>query len=78
MTREEYSRNRELYKQIIEEQVIISYTVKGISFTDTNEMSRFDRETIFESIKHIREAEKEAYEKARKEAESKKNQYNFR
>lgn len=58
---------------------MISYTVKGISFTDTNEMSRFDREAIFESIKHIKEAEKEAYEKARKEAESKQSpQYNFR
>lgn len=73
MTSEQYQRNQEQYKKIIEEQVAISYAINGISFDDTNEMTGFDRRCILEALKKIREAEKEAHDKAVAEAEAKRN-----
>lgn len=78
MTTDQYNIYREAYKDIIEEQTIISYTIKGITFEDTNNMSRYDRKAVFKSLEHIREVEKEAQENALKEAESKRKSYNFR
>ena len=78
MTSEQFDNYRKAYKNIIEEQTLISYVVKGISFEDTNNMSRFDRQAVFKSIDHIREVEKEAQEKAMKEAELKRKHYDFR
>lgn len=52
--------------------MIISYSVKGISFEDTNNMTRFDRQQVFKALEHIRDAEKEARDKAMKEAEAKR------
>lgn len=72
MTNEQYDIYRKAYKEIIEEQVVISYSVKGISFDDTNNMTRFDRQQVFKALEHIRDAEKEARDKAMKEAEAKR------
>lgn len=57
-----YSQHK--YKQIIDEQVAISYASKGISIADTDELSPFDRKLILESILKIKDAEKEAMDKA--------------
>ena len=73
MTNEQYKRNQEQYKNIIEEQVAISYAIQGISFDDTNEMTGFDRRCVLDSLKKIREAEKEAHDKAMAEAEARRN-----
>lgn len=73
LTNEQYKRNQEQYKNIIEEQVAISYAIQGISFDDTNEMTGFDRRCVLDSLKKIREAEKEAHDKAMAEAEAKRN-----
>lgn len=72
LTSEQYKINREVYQSIIDEQVAISYSIKGISFEDTNEMSGFDRKCIFKSLEKIRKAEREAHEKALAEAEAKR------
>lgn len=73
LTNEQYKRNQEQYKNIIEEQVAISYAIQGISFDDTNEMTGFDRRCVLDSLKKIREAEKEAHDKAMAEAEARRN-----
>lgn len=73
LSKEEYERNQQQYKDIIDEQVTISYAINGISFNDTNEMTGFDRRCILESLKKIREAEKEAHDKAVAEANAKRS-----
>lgn len=73
MTEEQYRFNQEQYKKIIEEQVAISYAIQGISFEDTNEMTGFDRKCVLEALKKIREAEKEAHDKAMAEAEARRS-----
>lgn len=45
------------YDQIVEEQVAISYASKGISISDTDEMTPYDREQILKMIQKIKEAE---------------------
>ena len=72
LSSEQYQRNQEQYKNIIEEQVAISYSIKGISFDDTNEMTGFDRKCVLDALKKIREAEKEAHDKAVAEANAKR------
>lgn len=72
LTKEQYEHNQEQYKNIIEEQVAISYAINGISFEDTNEMTGFDRKCVLDALKKIREAEKEAHDKAIAEAEAKR------
>lgn len=78
LSSEEYERNQQQYKDIIDEQVTISYAINGISFNDTNEMTGFDRRCILESLKKIRDAEKEAHEKAVAEANAKRSMSKFR
>lgn len=72
LTREQYENNQQQYRNIIDEQVAISYAIQGISFDDTNEMTGFDRRCVLESLRKIRETEKEAHEKAMAEAEAKR------
>lgn len=72
LSEEQYRINQEQYKNIIDEQVAISYAIQGISFEDTNEMTGFDRKCVLESLKKIREAEKEAHNKAVKESEARR------
>ena len=55
---------QERYREILKEQVTISYLVNGISLTDTDEMTPFDRKLILEIITSIKEKEKEEYEKS--------------
>lgn len=57
-----YKQNR--YKQILEEQISISYASKGISIADTDELSPYDRGIILDSITEIKEMEREAAEAA--------------
>jgi hypothetical protein len=56
---------QERYEQILEEQVVISYSSKGISIADTDELSPFDRKLILKSILKIKEAEAEKANEAR-------------
>lgn len=72
LTKTEFQNYRKAYQNIIEEQVLISYCIKGISFEDTNNMTRVDRQMVFKALEHIREMEKEARDKAMKEAEAKR------
>ena len=72
LTKEQYEFNREQYKNIIDEQTAISYSIKGISFYDTNEMTRYDRKCVLESLRKIRDAEKKAHEEAMAEAQAKR------
>ena len=53
------------YKQILEEQVTISYASKGISIADTDDLSPYDRKIILESIVRIKEQEKKAVDDAK-------------
>lgn len=76
MTNEQYNICREAYQSIIEEQTIISYSIKGISFEDTDEISRYDRKLILKALEKIRKVEKETQEKAMLESQSKKFKYN--
>lgn len=75
LTDEQYQICREAYESIIEEQTIISYSIKGISFADTDEISRYDRKLILKSLEKIRQIEKDAQEKALAEQQSKKYQF---
>ena len=53
------------YRDIIDEQVLISYMSKGsLSMTDTEFVSPYDRELILKSIIKIREQELQAQEEA--------------
>lgn len=52
------------YKQIIDEQVAISYSSKGISIADTDELCPYDRKLVLESLVRIREKEREEIDKA--------------
>ena len=72
MTNKEYQMYSQAYQNIIEEQVLISYCTKGISFEDTNNMTRADRQMVFKALEHIREMEKEARDNAMKEAEARR------
>lgn len=64
---------RKAYEDLIEEQVMISYCIKGISFEDTNNMTRHDRRAVFKALEKIRESEKEARDKAMEEAKNRRN-----
>lgn len=75
MTDEQYNVCREAYESIIEEQTIISYSIKGITFGDTDEISRYDRKLILKALEKIRKIEKEAQEKAMLESQSKNYKY---
>ena len=75
MTDEQYNVCREAYESIIEEQTIISYSIKGITFSDTEEISRYDRKLILKALEKIRKIEKEAQEKAMLESQSKNFKY---
>lgn len=75
MTDEQYNVCREAYESIIEEQTIISYSIKGITFSDTDEISRYDRKLILKALEKIRKIEKEAQEKAMLESQSKNYKY---
>lgn len=52
------------YDQILEEQVSISYAANGISISDTDDLSPYDREMILKTIYKIKEMEREAQERA--------------
>lgn len=54
------------YKQIINEQVSISYASKGISIADTDELCPYDRKLVLEALVGIRDKEREAIEKSYK------------
>lgn len=55
------------YKDIINEQVLISYLSKGaLNMVDTEFVTPFDRELILQSIIDIREQEVKAQEEAMK------------
>lgn len=54
------------YKQIINEQVAISYASKGISIADTDELCPYDRKLVLESLVGIRDKEREAIENSYK------------
>lgn len=75
LTNEQYQLCREAYESIIDEQTIISYSIKGISFEDTDSISRYDRKLILKSLEKIRKIEKEAQDKAIAESQAKKYQY---
>ena len=75
MTDEQYNVCREAYESIIEEQTIISYSIKGITFSDTDEISRYDTKLILKALEKIRKIEKEAQEKAMLESQSKNFKY---
>lgn len=49
--------NAERYRQIIEEQVIISYLSKSISFFDTDMISPYDRMLILDTLNKIKDEE---------------------
>ena len=75
LTNEQYQICKEAYESIIEEQTIISYSIKGISYQDTDSISRYDRKLILKSLEKIRKIEKEAQEKALAESQSKNFKY---
>lgn len=53
------------YHEIVEEQVAISYASKGgVTISDTDDISPYDRKIILKSILKIKEAESDAAEKA--------------
>lgn len=54
------------YKQIINEQVAISYASKGISIADTDELCPYDRKLVLEALIGIRDKEREEIEKSYK------------
>lgn len=71
------------YEQILEEQVAISYAAKGISISDTDERSPYDRGLILKAILKIKEQEAKAAEEAvnkRQKASSMRNtsRYSYR
>ena len=72
MTDEQFRVCQKAYESIVEEQTIISYSIKGISFQDTDSISRYDRRLILKSLEKIRNIKKEAQEKAIAEANAKK------
>lgn len=49
------------YHQIVEEQIELVYASKGISFTDTEYMSYYDRMITLGIIRDIKEKEAEAF-----------------
>lgn len=71
LTDEQYQVCREAYESIIDEQTIISYSIKGISFSDTDSISRYDRKLILKSLEKIRKIEKDAQDKAIAESQAK-------
>lgn len=52
------------YKQIINEQVAISYASKGISISDTDELCPYDRKLVLEALIGIKDKEREEIEKS--------------
>lgn len=55
---------QERYDEILEEQVLISYAAKGISITDTDELTPYDRNIILQSIMKIKDQEAKAQQQA--------------
>lgn len=51
-----------MYDAIITQQLQISYYCNGISITDTDNLSPYDRNLIFKKIIEFKEAEKELYQ----------------
>lgn len=49
------------YRQIVDEQLEISYSTKGITFTDTEYMSYYERTLVLNSIREIKKKEVEAF-----------------
>ena len=62
-----------LYKQIISEQVDISYVSKGISISDTDMLCPYDRKLVLEALVRIKEREEEEMKKAIGEKQSKRS-----
>lgn len=54
------------WDQIMDEQFDLSYYVKGFSFTDTEEMSSFERKAFYNRLLTRKNAEKEARQKVNK------------
>lgn len=51
------------YDEIIKEQTMIAYATH-IPISDTDQITEYDRKLILETLKEIKEAESNAYEKA--------------
>jgi len=51
-----YKQNK--YKDIIEEQVLISYISQSLTFADTDYLCPYDRKIVLESLKNIKAEEK--------------------
>ena len=51
------------YDNVLKQQVTISYLCNGISISDTDEMSPYDRNLIFETLCEIKKEEEENLKK---------------
>ena len=68
LTSDGQSYHRLKYKQIIQEQVTIGYLTKGgVSYSDTDNMTPYERQLAYDTIKEIlkcqQDAELKAYQK---------------
>lgn len=62
------------YKEIIQEQVTIGYLTKGgVTYSDTEEMSPYERKIAMETIKEILKEQAEAQNQAMQKAMERKN-----
>jgi len=50
------------YDDIVEEQVLIAYLTKSISFTDVDYMTPYDRGLVLKCIREIKKEENKSYE----------------
>lgn len=65
MTSDGRSYHRERYKQIIAEQVTIGYLTKGgVTYSETDDMSPYERRIAYETIRDILESQAESRKKS--------------
>jgi hypothetical protein len=53
------------YDNILKQQVTISYLCNGISISDTDEMTPYDRKIIYDHLCDIKNKEMESFKKAK-------------
>jgi hypothetical protein len=50
----------DIYDEIVKQQVYISYIANGITLTDTEMLTSYDRQLIYQILTEIKEKEQEA------------------
>lgn len=72
MSDEELGYMKDIYEDIITQQIIISELSNGISYSDTENMDAFERTLIYRKIMQMQQEKNEAKMRALQESQRKK------